>query len=506
MFIPPGGYGFQFSRYQQQQYNGGKHPAVSSAATQRLYASPREMLQMLLRFSAPITNSQTVRTTGGLPIAPSPMPPPPPFSPPVGGYSNITAKAAAPRPTIVQPRTVQAASPSIGTPDILKNYPLPATTPSSAGPQSSYSPVRTLYSNTPTPLAPIQVQVETKLLSEATEVVKTAVDEPRKDVDKVQVPSNGLASQQPERKVQQDRPIKRAGPPRPSDVRRPSQSRKSLVKAGTPSTAKVAGSSTAKVATPSTDTKPPPPRGRQVNKRRSSALIQLSPPKKEAGKALPAERQTSRVQQSSTGDAQLDKLKNVRRTAQLRNVPVGEAMRHFRDHCNNNDIQTTFTLESFGVAYRGLMESCGIAPSESDEDITGVFDVFDRDRNGCLDLMEVVCGLCLICSGTEKEKLQSVFDAFDADGDGQISLEEMTTFLCYVYRIVLTKTVIDRMKAIGVTLTSPERLASVTAKGCFASIDCNHDGMITCDEFHNWFCAPQRQALFVAGTLDGVFV
>ena len=40
-----------------------------------------------------------------------------------------------------------------------------------------------------------------------------------------------------------------------------------------------------------------------------------------------------------------------------------------------------------------------------------VYDLFDRDQNGVVDMMELVCGISLLCQGTEDDKIAAVFKA-----------------------------------------------------------------------------------------------
>merc|ERR1712084_61286 len=107
-----------------------------------------------------------------------------------------------------------------------------------------------------------------------------------------------------------------------------------------------------------------------------------------------------------------------------------------------------------------------------------VFDLFDRDDNGIVDLMELICGISLLCSGSENDKIHAVFNVFDENGDGLISMDEMFKFLTSVFKVVLTPNVMGVLNSMGVTVESAEDLASVTALECFKTADLNHDGKL----------------------------
>jgi len=54
-----------------------------------------------------------------------------------------------------------------------------------------------------------------------------------------------------------------------------------------------------------------------------------------------------------------------------------------------------------------------------------LFDSFDADGSGTIDLKEFTIGLVKVAVGTTPEKLELVFEALDADGDGDIGISEL---------------------------------------------------------------------------------
>merc|ERR1719424_1117307 len=125
------------------------------------------------------------------------------------------------------------------------------------------------------------------------------------------------------------------------------------------------------------------------------------------------------------------------------------------------------------------------------------YEVKHKDDPQLQNMMELICGASLLCTGTEEDKIHAVFNVFDENGDGVISMDEMFKFLTSVFKVVLTPNVMAVMNSMGVTVESPEDLASVTALECFKTADLNHDGKLSVAEFKNWFFAPRNDPSFL---------
>lgn len=191
-------------------------------------------------------------------------------------------------------------------------------------------------------------------------------------------------------------------------------------------------------------------------------------------------------------DPQLQNLKELRKNSGLKTVPVAEGLKKLK----SASVEGKLTREQFLQAYQELLEANNIElPAE--EVRNAVFDLFDRDSNHVVDMMEVICGISLLCAGKEDDKIHAVFDVFDENGDGFISMDEMFKFLTSVFKVVLTPNVIAVMNSMGVTVESAEDLASVTSLECFKTADLNHDGKLSVTEFKNWFYAPRSDPSFL---------
>jgi len=191
-------------------------------------------------------------------------------------------------------------------------------------------------------------------------------------------------------------------------------------------------------------------------------------------------------------DPQLQNLKEVRKSCGLKNVPVNDCLQTLKAA----SVDGKLTREQFMAAYVEVLEQLQV-DAPSDEVKNAVFDLFDRDDNGVVDMMELICGASLLCTGTEEDKIHAVFNVFDENGDGVISMDEMFKFLTSVFKVVLTPNVMAVMNTMGVTVESPEDLASVTALECFKTADLNNDGRLSVTEFKNWFFAPRNDPSFL---------
>ncbi|CAE8689412.1 unnamed protein product [Polarella glacialis] len=191
-------------------------------------------------------------------------------------------------------------------------------------------------------------------------------------------------------------------------------------------------------------------------------------------------------------DPQLQNLKELRKTCGLKNIPVESGLKTFK----KTAIDGQLSRETFLEAYNLILEEAK-TEHPSDEVKNAVFDLFDRDDNHVVDMMELICGISLLCSGSEDDKIHAVFNVFDENGDGYISMDEMYKFLTSVFKVVLTPVVIGAMNSMGVNVESAEDLASVTSLECFKTADLNHDGKLSVAEFKQWFYAPRNDPSFL---------
>jgi len=191
-------------------------------------------------------------------------------------------------------------------------------------------------------------------------------------------------------------------------------------------------------------------------------------------------------------DEQLQNLKELRKTSSLKLVPVATGLQKFKQAAADSQL----TRQQFLAAYASLMQENQLE-MPSDEVKNAVFDLFDRDDNGIVDMMELICGISLLCQGSEDDKIHAVFNVFDENGDGFISMDEMYKFLTSVFKVVLTPVVIGAMNSMGVNVESAEDLASVTSLECFKTADLNHDGKLSVAEFKEWFYAPRNDPSFL---------
>jgi len=78
------------------------------------------------------------------------------------------------------------------------------------------------------------------------------------------------------------------------------------------------------------------------------------------------------------------------------------------------------------VDYAEFCEILGVDPTL---EIEGTFNLFDLDRSGTIDILELLIGLSATTSAPKEEKLKFAFAVFDTNGDGVITKDELLKIL-----------------------------------------------------------------------------
>jgi Ca2+-binding EF-hand superfamily protein len=75
--------------------------------------------------------------------------------------------------------------------------------------------------------------------------------------------------------------------------------------------------------------------------------------------------------------------------------------------------------------------------------LSAIYDTFDKNKNGEVDIDEFTAGIKVLFTGSEDEKLEFAFQGLDADGDGCITRKE---FLQHFHRYFQAQCAVDGMQ------------------------------------------------------------
>ncbi|XP_065040266.1 calcium and calcium/calmodulin-dependent serine/threonine-protein kinase-like [Musa acuminata AAA Group] len=152
------------------------------------------------------------------------------------------------------------------------------------------------------------------------------------------------------------------------------------------------------------------------------------------------------------------RLKSLLGSNDLTTEEIENLRLHFKRICANGE---NATLSEFEEVLKALkMDS--LIPLAS-----RVFDLFDNNRDGNVDMREILCGLSSLRNSRGEEALRLCFQMYDTDRSGYISKEELASMLRALPE--------DCLPA---DITEPGKLDEI-----FDQMDANSDGKVTFDEF-----------------------
>ncbi|XP_072955158.1 calcium and calcium/calmodulin-dependent serine/threonine-protein kinase-like isoform X2 [Typha angustifolia] len=152
------------------------------------------------------------------------------------------------------------------------------------------------------------------------------------------------------------------------------------------------------------------------------------------------------------------KLKSLLGPHDLTSEELENLRQHFRRICANGE---NATLSEFEQVLKSMkMDSLiPLAPR--------VFDLFDNNRDGTVDMREILCGLSSLRNSQGDDALQLCFQMYDADRSGCISKEELASMIRALPEDCLPADIAE-----------PGKLDEI-----FDQMDANNDGVVTFDEF-----------------------
>eukprot|EP01006_Ploeotia_vitrea_P058252 TRINITY_DN69046_c0_g1_i1.p1 TRINITY_DN69046_c0_g1~~TRINITY_DN69046_c0_g1_i1.p1 ORF type:complete len:235 (-),score=40.64 TRINITY_DN69046_c0_g1_i1:162-866(-) len=166
------------------------------------------------------------------------------------------------------------------------------------------------------------------------------------------------------------------------------------------------------------------------------------------------------------------------------NLETSEGLEALRKAFMEKSVEDVLTRKQFcevvdSVVGGGAEGSANDGPqAEKVLQLNTIFDTFDKDRNGSVDIDEFTSGMRILFNGTEDEKMEFAFSGLDYNHDGDISVKE---FLQYFKHYFTAKSALYGTKLEG------NRWATIQKhlQRVFRGTDADRSGTIDMMEFRD---------------------
>ncbi|PFH36239.1 hypothetical protein BESB_044310 [Besnoitia besnoiti] len=173
--------------------------------------------------------------------------------------------------------------------------------------------------------------------------------------------------------------------------------------------------------------------------------------------------------QDGTEELVVVDLEKLRRDSKLVFLPVQTVLRTLVDTYPGMYVWR----DGFVHTVKQLLAAAGlVSPSQrvSDEVLHQAFDFLDKSNNEIIDLLEAVRGLPQLCRASHDDRIKALFELFDRRGCRRLHFDEVMEVFCFIYRVILTPSVVSQLKEASLDFTTIDDIALHTTRQLFSHL------------------------------------
>ncbi|PHJ18126.1 hypothetical protein CSUI_008052 [Cystoisospora suis] len=172
------------------------------------------------------------------------------------------------------------------------------------------------------------------------------------------------------------------------------------------------------------------------------------------------------VQENDREEFLVVDLEKLRKESLLTFLPVQTVLRALVDKHPGMYVWR----EGFVHTVQQLLNDAGIVANTppTETSLNQAFDVLDKSDNEIIDLLEAVRGLPQLCRASHLDRIQALFALFDRRSSSKLHFDEMMEVFCFIYRVMLTPSVVCQFKQACLHFSTIDDLALHTTQHLFS--------------------------------------
>jgi len=174
-------------------------------------------------------------------------------------------------------------------------------------------------------------------------------------------------------------------------------------------------------------------------------------------------------------------LEELKETTNLGKIFVLDAVNFFKEKNKTGFINRVDFKENMLCLLKKFALDVDLNRTHFDDVIMKIFNLFDMNKNGIVNIDEVALACSVLCKGSVGDKAKILFDYYDLNGDKLISFTELVNYFKCFFQLSI------KSSNKNFDLFDLDTLSQETAKNCFASLKIDViKGQIDLSQFRKW--------------------